>query len=459
MMLRCLVLLTSCLLCGAGCQRYAPHPLDLDAHGLSVRERHPASPGVADYARKFMGVDNPSFTRYDPADGLSLDEAEIVALFFNPRLRTARLAARVPTVGAAEAGRWEDPALQVDAERIIESVPNPWVLGGMFNVTIPLSGRLRAGKDKALAEANVERLRVVAAEQELLVELRATWLDWSSLLEQALVTRAMLRELDDFARAADKLRAAGELGPLDARLFQIERLTRSGKLLTIEADVRDRELRLRSTLGLVPDAGVTLVPSLTAANGSPPLAPDAKGLVENHPRLRVARAEYEVAERALRLEIRRQYPDLALGRGFGTDEGTERVLGGFGLPLPLWNANRRAIAEARAARDAARAAAEGQYEQLLHAAAQSKNSLDAAAARLRFVEEELGPLVDDQLAAARQLGRLGDSETLVLLEAVKASYDARFEVLEARRRLALAAVRASTLVEPGDSGSIGKERP
>ena len=152
--------------------------------------------------------------------------------------------------------------------------------------------------------------------------------------------------------------------------------------------------------------------------------------------MRLARSEYEIAERALDLEIRKQYPDLTVGGGFGTDQGDERVLGGLNLPLPLWNQNRRSIAEARASREAMRVAAEAEFDRLSAEVAKAQVDLDAATVRLVFVETELAPLVDEQLAAARKLERLGNYNTLILLESIKASYDAKVEVVQARLKLA-----------------------
>jgi outer membrane protein TolC len=439
-----------------GCQRYTARPLDFAAHDELLRSRNPTSADVREYAQRLSAGAWVVTATYDPADGLSLEEAEVVALFFNPQLRTARAKARVPIVEAREAGRWEDPHFQLDVERIIESVKHPWVLGGIVNLTLPLSGRLAAEREKLLAEADVERLKVLVEEQRHLAELRASWLEWSATAEQIALTRALIAELDGFVESAEKLRAAGELDPLDARLLRIERLTRSGRLQILEAQGRSAEIDLRSRMGLAPDAAVKLVPSLAIVRRQMPTTRETAAVMQRHPRVLTAQAEYEVAERSLQLEVRRQYPDLSIGGGFGTDEGTERLLGGLGLPLSLWNRNKRAIAEAAATREAARTAAEGEYEQLLADVARASAALNAAAARQRFIETELAPLVDEQLAAARRLGRLGNYNTLVLLQALTAAHDAKFEVVQARLQSALAIARLLALVDTG-GGGIGKD--
>ena len=56
----------------------------------------------------------------------------------------------------------------------------------------------------------------------------------------------------------------------------------------------------------------------------------------------------------IKTEIRRQYPELELGPSFTRDEGEKEVGGEIGFNLPLWNRNRKAIAEARGTRDLSR---------------------------------------------------------------------------------------------------------
>src|SRR5687767_12097106 len=86
----------------AGCQRYEKRPLDLGGHAGRVEARSPAGREVADFAAS-LSSRRPRVEAYDPADGLTLAEAEAVCLFFNPQLRAARLKAEVPLAGAKEA--------------------------------------------------------------------------------------------------------------------------------------------------------------------------------------------------------------------------------------------------------------------------------------------------------------------------------------------------------------------
>ena len=442
---RWIALSLTCLV--GACQSYRPAPLDLSAHWEAMESRDLSAPQVAEYAQRLSHSSTTAPVAYDPSDGLSLTEAEAVALFFNPQLRVVRLRASVAQVGAAEAGRWKDPALGIDAERIVESVDEPWVLGATLNFTIPLSGRLADERGLARAQGTIEELRALATERTTLAELRAQWVEWSAALERAAVTRQFIEELGRIAERGERLRQAGELDPVDARLLQIERAKQTARLRQHAADAQGGELRVKALLGLVPAARVKLLPSLSVPEPEFPPDEQLPAVIADTPRLRVARAEYDFAERTLKLEVARQYPDLTLGGGYGTDEGDERVLLGATVPLPLFNANRRAIAEARASRDAARAAAGAEYEQVVGELAAARARLDGARERARYVEVELAPLADQQVEGVRRLAGAGDFNAIVLLEALRTAHEAKLEVIDARVAVGSAQLQIDALLD------------
>jgi cobalt-zinc-cadmium efflux system outer membrane protein len=446
----------------AGCQSYAPAPLDGAAHRAAWAARDPSGGEVGAYARQLAETRGVP-AAFDPGDGFDLREAEVVALFFNPQLRAARAKARVPAAGAAEAGRWADPELNVNVERIIQGVENPWVLGGMVGFTIPLSGRLSAERGKAVAEADAARVGVLVDETSVLADLAARRLALAVLDDRVRLIGQYLGDLDGVAGMAEKLRQQGDVGPIEARLFKVEQVRRRAELRGLELRRRELEMAVKGVMGLVPEAPVRLVPSIARPAERPVAAGDPRRwLEEHHPRLRQARAEYAVAERALELETRKQYPDVGVGGGLGVDEGDTRLLGGLTIPLPVFNANLRAIAEARAARDAARAGAEATYEDLAGALARARVAVESAREQRELLERELAPLVDEQLRDARKLGRLGDATALVLLEALTRAFETKVEVLDAVEREAAAGNQLDELlrggggVAPGDARAGGK---
>ncbi len=135
-----------------GCQSYERRPLDMDGTRNAWLTRSPADPSVLTFARTLSQTEsNAAYGTFDPSDGLTLAEAEAVALVFSPDLRLARLEANVTRATAAHAGLWQDPVLGVDMERVVSGAggANPWVVGSTLGLTIPISGRLHAEKARA----------------------------------------------------------------------------------------------------------------------------------------------------------------------------------------------------------------------------------------------------------------------------------------------------------------------
>lgn len=134
------VYMTTLLL--AGCAGYERRDLDVNATREAWLARTADSESVLAFTKKLSEQERT--TTFDPHDGLTLAEGEVVALVFNPDLRIARLEANVAKAGEKFAGLWEDPVLGVDMERVVRGADgaNPWVVGGTVELTIPLSGDL-----------------------------------------------------------------------------------------------------------------------------------------------------------------------------------------------------------------------------------------------------------------------------------------------------------------------------
>lgn len=451
-------------LAAAGCQQYQPSPIDREAHRAAFLARTPESPEVASFAASLDARPIPGQALYDPADGVSCAEAELIALVFNADLRLARLRAGVTRAGAEHAGLWDDPGLKVDITRIIQGTPEPWKVFSAVELTLPISGRLRIEKQRASLEHAADLARIAQAEWHTRMEVRRAWTRWTALQFQLAAGREFLERVDQVLGIVDKMEQAGEMARTEARLFRIEKATNAAGLRQLESHARDAELRLRQLLGLSPEAPARFVaagigpdapPQPTVRNGEGAAAPDTTG----NPRLLVAAAEYEVAEKSLELEVRRQYPDLHIGPGYGFEDGQDQLLLGLSLPLPVLNANRRGIAEAVARREVARAEIETMTELLLADLHAARVRLEASAMQRRTLESEIVPLVDAQYADAREVARLGEVNTLVLLESLTRQHDAKVRLIDARRDEALAAIDLDELSGPvAETGAAGSPR-
>jgi cobalt-zinc-cadmium efflux system outer membrane protein len=430
-----------------GCQTYEARPLDLASHRDAYLRRTADAPGVLAFSKQ-LGAAVPPPRPFDPADGLSLHEAEAVALYFNPDLRIARLRAGVAAAGVPHAGRWDDPVLGVDLARILSGACKPWILGGAISLTLPLSGRLEAEKARAGAASEAELRRVVAQEWALRADLRRAWVEWSAAVLRVRGQREHLTRLDELLKLVDRLEAAGEYTKVDARVFRIERLTVTADLALLEGREAQAQLELRRLMGLSSTAPLQLVADITRQPAA--MTPEARraAMLAHHPELATLKAEYEVAEAALRKEIRAQFPDLIFGPGGSYDEGDVKALLSLSLPLPLWNRNQRGVAEAFAQRELARAQAEAGYERLAAALDAAELQHRAAASARQRMETQIAPAVDEQVADARHLAAAGRLDPLLILDAMTRQHDARKRLIDSRAAESAALIRLEELTGP-----------
>ncbi|NUO17221.1 MAG: hypothetical protein HUU03_12350, partial [Planctomycetaceae bacterium] len=221
----------------AACQSYSPRPLDDAAHDRAWHARSVNGAGVREFAAALSQRDARP-RRYDPSDGLDLEEAEVVALFFNAGLRRARLEAGAALAGARHAGEWENPELNVSAGVILASIAQPWMASAGLEFTVPISGRKGVERDLAFAEHEVKWREVLAQEWAVIVDLRKLWREQAALNERVLLLEAHSAGLSDVGRRAADLALASELARTDARLFEIELLQSRIELEDLRAQSR-----------------------------------------------------------------------------------------------------------------------------------------------------------------------------------------------------------------------------
>lgn len=482
------LLLAAPLALAAGCAQYQRSPLNLDGYLQSWTGRTADCQPVRDYARKLTRTDDPDSATFDLDDGLTLSEAEAIALYFNPDLRLARARAEVPLAGAKEAGWWPDPSIEASLLRFTdrgsptrfrlngpsidgvnlgglestpfgfrrvesESIEDPYIVGASLSLTIPISGRLAVEKDLAWSQYDAAWRDIAVREWQLVENLRTTWREWSAASERLRLTQEYLARLEVVADNTHQLAGVGELPPTDARLIRIELARQQTTLIAVQLQEERGRLKLLAMMGLPPDCPVQCAPDLNVPPVHVPGKDWRKVLLASHPRLKAAQADYETAEQSLRLEIREQYPDLDIGPSYSFEEGFSRLGMGVGFKLPLWNRNRRAVAEAIAAREAARVRAQTQLESAVSAYRRAQADLEAAHDRRRTLTQTVAPLVDQQVDDTRKLLDVGEVDILLLRDALSTSFQTKLDIVEAAAAEAVAADTLRTMLHPPWSGN------
>lgn len=383
-----------------------------------------------------------------PIDFAALDESECAselrlespeaaataALIGNGELNRLRLKAAVSDQVAADTGWWDDPELDYDFLRVLKAgEKNPWITGFSVGFTIPLSGVPKLEAKAAELYAEADRAEIRAAEAEVAASARIALVKLVSFKESA---ARLKRELEDeklknaFAQV-EALVEAGELTKSDLAAAR-QRLHRCRHALgEFEGSIAEAEAELRDVLGvgprvklIVPDAEVHLEHRHHHTEGE-----NALKLV-GHPKVAAALARLKGDEAQLKAEIRRQYPDLKLGPSYSYEDGANRAGFTAGITLPLWNRNRKGIAEATGVRDETRLSAIEIWREVVRAEAAACRALDA-------LEEHPEPPPTDRRTAELLLeaGEIGPSDYLALEHEI---LEAELAEIEWRRETCLA---------------------
>ena len=399
-----MALLAAGILCG--CRSYEPKPIDWNEE---------ANAGVTNEVRI-----------------ASLDDAVTLALIGNRELNALRLKSANSAKAAKESGWWEDPELDFDLMRIINPSEHPFLGGASIAFTIPLSGAtaIAAKADELYAQADIAEIK--AAERDTGAEARHAAIRLAALRRRA----ALLSEHDSderIVRAREnvgKLHEAGEVSASELAGVQRQKHIRHHALMETEREIAETEIAFLRILGLRPGTKISLTLPLRVRPSMPSGTDDPLELVR-HPKVEAALARLGGTEKSLEAEIRRQYPDLKLGPAYANEEGLDRFGLIAGISIPLWNRNRKGIAEAEGTRDEARLAAIDMWRSLV---------CDAATARVHLSNLLMHPPIPaNEREQTDKLADAGELTPLDYLAVREQIFDLRLDELNWRRDVALAA--------------------
>jgi cobalt-zinc-cadmium efflux system outer membrane protein len=367
----------------------------------------------------------------------------------HPAARQA-VAADAAAVAERKAGRvFPDPVVGFTWDQASPlDGPKGTETGWSVSQAIPWPGTFSASVRAADQQAAVFRSEGVATRWELEIEARATF---ARLLHaRAAVGIAGEAEVDALALKDLTARRAelGESREVDRIKTEVEwlRQQRTRRSLEREADAVEAILR---------NVAVEPLPRPMALAGElphplPPVdADDLRArLALANPRLLAAQAT-AARETALASTARRgRVPDLEVT--WFRDKELDKTANGLqlGVKLPLWNANRGAIARAEASAALAAAGAARTLLDLTSALERARQELDVASAQAEILEERILPAAARSLELARFSYQEGETSLLDLLDAQRTFRETQREALASRLALALALADVRRLVGP-----------
>jgi outer membrane protein TolC len=367
----------------------------------------------------------------DDRDGLSVDEAAILAIDRNPRLRAVRAERGIDQAELLAAGVLPNPRLEGALDFPIFG-PEAKVLG--YGVGISWN----------VAPLIARSARVSAANENLVaVDLDIAWQEWQVAQAARLHTiraiclqrrAALARELEQtWQQRLEGLRQALAQGALTAlEVSSAQRAHADARLRRLELEQQHVAERadLNRVLGVDPSREIALDTSFQPAD----TVPNADALLAELPTRRLDLLALQHAQRShdenLRAAVLAQFPPVEIG--FNTRREVDRE-GSFGvalsIDLPFFDRNRAAVARARARGTQVTA----EYEaRLLDARADVvRAAKEWAIVRERLTAAREGSQAADRLAElTRTAAQSGALTQLLATDVLERAYAGRLSVLE-----------------------------
>ena len=294
-----------------------------------------------------------------------------------------------------------------------------------------LSAEIEDTRQRVGAEATDRFYRVLALQQRVALEAQAQ------------------RLFDDTAVAVQKRRKAGEDTRLDANVAAVEAGRARNQLAIAEEQLVDAQSDLAATLqlpsGALPEVTGDLQPRPPAYRLS-----DLLLSAERRPRLRALMAREWSAEARLRLERAKRIPDVTIGVNVGREgPSISPVTNGFGVPgstsgrerlatvslsvpLPLFKRNQLGIGQAATQLDQAQIERQTSERDVRATVFALWSRLQSLEARVRRLQEQVVPALDDNQALSIKSRAVGQIALLELIVVNRQVLDARRDLLDAQ---------------------------
>ncbi len=335
-----------------GCAAYHPEPIDMPA----VRDA--LMPSTMEIVKiKARAIEHPILrpVDFDIRDGLSPDEAAVMAVIANPTLRAARDLRGIAEAQLIQAGILPNPQVSYNLE--IPTGGNKegrvngygFGLGWDIQALITMSARMDVARAHAASvDLDIAWQEWQVAESAKLHLFRLFYLD-----RQRLLTKEAEQLFREALKAIKKSVASGEKTDIDLADAEVALQQTHTSVLTREKEREQERLILNKTLGIPPDQIVPLqrdIP-LPSWQSLPSGAEIMEGIGNRRLDLLALKIGYQSREASVRAAILSQFPKISIGLSHASD--TRRLITtGFevSIELPFFDRNQGKIAVERATR-------------------------------------------------------------------------------------------------------------
>jgi outer membrane protein TolC len=425
---------------GIGCARYDRMPLTSAAADAALMARldQPSTQPTS-----VANVALPA-TILDLRDGLSPDEAAVVAVAFNPMLRAERDRVAVSSAQLLQAGLLPNPQLSIEVDPVnggnTTDTVTGWAVGLNWEVTALITHDAKVAA--ARSGKSAIRLDVAWKEWQVAAAARLAVFDLVALNEQFVEAHAVQDRLTENLRVMRQAVDQGYKTVVELAAAETATDDACAAVLALERETGHQRATLARALGLPAErqlpvqAGVRLPSRLDV--------PDASafydGLDERRLDLVGLHRGYDAQESTLRAAVLAQFPKVSLGILPASDTSNVHTFGiGATIDLPIFDRNQGNIAIERATRQQL-------FDEYVDRVFTARSDVATAIGDIRGLAGEIAaaeaaiPRADRLVDAYRRALDAGNADVLSYYGALNDLAQKRIGVLKLKQQLVQAGV-------------------
>lgn len=373
---------------------------------------------------------------------LSLSEAVALAIQRNPAMVEAGAGVDAAEGERVTAARRPNPALSVDSEGYPLFEQNRPGLWGNQEFTVrydqefETAGRRRMRTEVAQAGREIAQSGLRDTRRQVELDVRRAYLATVLASSDKAVAQTALEEIDKVIALNDARFRQGEISGADVRRLQVERLRfvedvfaadlalrngRSQLLALLNAPSLDQTVELTDGLAIAPGEMAPLLAA--AAAGAPGHNTLVAQALAGRPDVLGAQQAVSRADTATQLQRALRTPNVTFGAGYRKSFGTNAVVFGATIPLPLFNQNQGGVLRADAERRAAAARSQLVETAVRLDVQRTLNAVDVNRARVTYLEREYLTNARESRDIVLESYRLGVANLIDYLDAQRAFRD------------------------------------
>ncbi|RFB06227.1 TolC family protein [Parvularcula marina] len=378
---------------------------------------------------------------------LTLDAALGAVRSLSPEAREAALEARASQAEARQAGRWKNPSLIFEAENFEGT--GPFSGFNQSETTFAIEQEFELGGQRS-KRRRAAAARAALASADCAVILREAELQTALLFEELAVTAALTELAGEAAALSEELSEAvrrrveaGAAAPPELSRASADHAALKAEHGALKAELASLQYALAAMWGS--DEPRFVLPVLSEVG---PLTVDGSMRARTHPRILRAEAASEMYRAQQRADRAALYPDVSVTFGIRRFEetGEDALVAGIGMPLPIFDRNRDAVAASGHRADAAEVSRNAELRRLAGEQAASLQRVEMLKARAELLQSEALPAAQSAYTASARGYQAGRFSLTDALDARRALIGTKAAAIEAQGALLAEQFRLGSLL-------------